>query len=310
MLYEDYFKTPSKDATITEKIAIIKSNYQIAQKLKDRLKTAPETPYLAESLLTKPAQMESNPVTSTVNAKLDALATKISLLDSDTYSDEELSTFLKKYLEEYNLSNWELKLKLYEEIIGYQKLIIELTSPEDLMELKSTISDLYRKINLLDALEEEQELLETATENNNIFFLTSLSENIYFFESIRKNVPKEYYPDFITLLENIKNGKFPGLKKLQALSYFEIKLFKIRLTFAKLSSNNYLIIDGFMKKEDTSAYYKSMLVNRNNQFLAAKEKYFNSMFNPDFINIHTNYYNDIIAFLSLKEKKTEVLSHV
>ncbi len=298
MLYEDYFKTPKSNASINEKLALIKANYRTARELEAKIKTqniTKQTPDLAEEYIIP--EYDSPNKSPKINSKLIKTANELSLLDTSTYSDEELMAKLKEYLKCLEFSNWELRLKLYEEIVSYQEMFIEAQSKEDLIELKTGIKELYRKINLLKDLEEEQELLETASSNNNIFFLMSSRGNIYFLENIRKSVPKEYYNVFLILLESIKNGKFIGLKKLNDLSYFEVKLFKVRITFAKLSNNSYIIIDGFMKKEYTSNYYKSMLANKNKQYLEMKDKYLNSISKEEFITIHNNYYNDIIDYL-------------
>ncbi len=305
MLYNEYFTEPQINATLEEKLALIKSNYKKARELESKINLIISEKNSFNPVVTNTNPEKIIPKVAKINTKLNEVANEFSLFNIRTLSDEEVMNKLKEYLKCLEFSNWELRLKLYEEIVSYEEILLEANTEEDIMELKATIAELSRKINLLKDLEEEQELLNDSATNNNIFFLTSLNENIYFLESLRKSVPKEFYPDFLTLLEGIKYGKFPGLKKLNSLSYFEVKLFKIRITFARLSANNYLIIDGFMKKEDTSSYYKNMLANKNNQFLAVKDKYLTLISQPEFVNTHRNYYNDIIDFLNTKDKDLE-----
>ena len=168
---------------------------------------------------------------------------------------------------------------------------------EELLDIKMQIADLRNKIRSLDVEMEEKEVVQNATTNNDVFFLQSEMGKVYFLESLRKNIPEAYYPDFKKLLESIKNGTFIGKKYLIDLNYFELKEFKVRLTFDKLSDGNYIVIDGFMKKEDTSSKYKNYMRQMDKVYCSRQNFYIENHLNPDFLATHTTYYQDIIDML-------------
>lgn len=199
---------------------------------------------------------------------------------------------------------------LYKEYVIYSKMLLQTSTKSELAELQILINAITSKIELLDELEEleeEKELTEPITENNNLFFLLSDSGNVIALESLRKNVPREYYPVFKELLLGLKEGKAKGLKRLARYGYLELKNFKIRVIFDKLSTGNYIILDCFMKKVDTGVSYRNNLANRYNQYQNKKNLYLDQITNPEFIKKHESYLAEILTLLDSKTLEGESL---
>ncbi len=299
MNYNEYFKVPNNNASDLEKIAIIKENYTIASALRAKIKSIKAYEHRINNLeFPKETSIVTEEKQEPLNEYLQKLINKISILDTSNLSDEEIIKEFKEDLKNIIFYSSKIKVYLYLEINEYFKMLLEVNNEQEKEEIKKAIQELKRKIIIIDNLEEEQELIETASNDNNIYFLTSKNGNIYFLENIRKNVPQEQYKQVLILLESIKNGTFTNLKRLETLKYFEVRLNQIRITFAKLSNDSFLVIDCFIKKVNTSSLYKNMLRNKSTQYLEAKEYYIDNLSNQKFTSIHKKYYEDICEFLN------------
>lgn len=308
MSYEDYFKDIGQNLTLEEKIAIIKDNISSAAALTKEIKEHKKS-NINNSENTPKNYVEvisSTNVDSfgSLDQEFKNLYNKISMLDISELKDEEISSKLKKLLGDntsfINISR--IKLLLYKEGIIYSKMLLDAKSKEEISELQNLIASLKTKIEFLDEEEEleEEETLEDDNKENNIFFLLSNKDNIIALESLRKNVPKDYYQAFKKLIIGLKTGKLKGMKRLHRQGYFELKDFKIRIIFDKLSDGNYIILDAFMKKFDTSLFYRNILAGRRREYEAKKEMYLSKHTNPEFIKEHEGYLAELIALLDSK----------
>jgi len=224
------------------------------------------------------------------------------LLDISGLSEEELITKIRNLIgDELNsITVNRIKLLLYKECIIYNRMLLGAES-EEASELRNMLSILRTKIEVLDELEEleeEQEISDDITSNNNIFFLLSDTGNVIALESLRKNVPRDYYPAFKELILGLKEAK--GLKKLRKYGYLELKDFKIRVIFDKLSNGNYIILDCFMKKVDTGVSYRNNLANRTRQYQRKIDYYLSNYSKQDFIERHEGYLAEILNLLDSK----------
>ncbi len=298
MSYNTYFEEANKDLSLAQKIQIITINNAKAKELTsvisslENAHTIKEEPQI--NISTPKAQAQA--ISPTINE----VSVALSILDIDTLDDEEASAKIKKILNT-SISNAYLlgiiKFNLYQEIVEYNKMLLSSDNALEMTEINKQIAMLKRKIQLLEYAREEEELIETSTEDNNIYFLTSTLGNIFFKESLRKNVPLDYYQAFKELLLTIKNGTFKGLKKLKDIPYFEVKDFKIRIIFTHLEGNNFLILDAFMKKADTSIQISNILKNRASNIAKIKESICHSLTDPNFIATQNSYYEEIISML-------------
>ncbi len=304
MPYNDYFITPEAYATINEKLAILKANNAKGKELKAEIKELTHAK-VTDNNPTEALYNAVAPETLTFSNSLTNLVQKISLLDINALDENAASLALEKLIgRDLNSRSLSLlKMALFKEIIEYKELLLSCETNAEYNEILEQISALKRKITLLEYSREEEEIRESATTANNLYFLTSSLGNVYFIESIRKNVPEEYYQAFKNLLLTIKNGTFKGLKKLTGIPYFEVRDFKIRITFDRLEGNNFIILDAFMKKDDTSLEINKGLKNREKEITLNKANFKKALNNPEFKALHETYYEDIIQFLDSTTRK-------
>lgn len=314
MSNNSYFSAVSDKTPLEEKIAIIKQNYiNCAQVVKEIANLqSNSTPSIdSENKLGEGIAFSNinTQIKDDIDLEFESIYSKISSLELGDLKEEDIIKKINEIVptthNRYDCIINKLKLKLYEEIIFYSQIAISASTSKDFLEIKQLIKELKRKILFLDELEQEKELTETTTVDNHLFFLTTNGGNIPFLESLRKNVPAEYYPQFKELLLEMKNGVFKGLKKFNGLGYFEVKEFKIRITFDKLSNGNYIILDAFMKKEDTSGYYNKMLQNRSGQYIKCKDYYVKKQYEEDFQTLHEGYLAEALTLLDQRNLEGE-----
>lgn len=309
MSYSDYFKEVDKGASLEEKIATIKYNIGCSANIRKQISAWGGGTLLTVASTNIPEETtktENEIISDGTDNETNSLYNEISLLDTSDLSEEETINKIKSIIGTRISSIMinRIKLLLYKEYIIYNKMILAATNKDELEELYIIIANIKTKIELLDELEEledeqETEDLMTAT-NNNLFFLLSDTGKVIALESLRKNVPREYYPAFKELLVGLKEGKAKGLKRLSRYGYLELKDFKIRVIFDKLSNGNYVILDCFMKKVDTGISYRNNLANRSNQYQRKQESYLNNYKNSDFIKEHEGYLAEILSLLDSK----------
>ncbi len=148
------------------------------------------------------------------------------------------------------------------------------------------------------SLEEE---LENDVEKN-LFFLTTNNENVVAYESLKKEVPRDYYNDFLTIFTNLKKGNLKGIKRFKNKAIYEIKMFKIRVIFIILDQNNFVILDAFMKKYDTSKAYRERILKLNAVITQYLNYYKDNKDNLDFQGIHNGYYDELINLLTSERR--------
>lgn len=312
MQYSDYFKEPNQESTLEEKIEIIRQNLMIALELKNKLNSIKQRRILFNKSTNDEVKVNSDVLQTYYEEDKDLVVRKlynsISLLNIENLCEEEIISRMENVLKE-NKSNdaiiSKIKLMLYKEYLLCNRMMFETLDKEELKEMKNLLKSLIIKINLLDEIEEdlaEEDIEELSKQNNNLFFLLSSNGNIVALESLRKNVPEEYYQSFKQLLFDLKFGNLKRRKRMRGKSYSEIKDYKIRITFDKLSEGNYLIIDAFVKKYDTSVYYRQILSLRNSQYLACRDYYLSRMSEEDFISEHELYFDEVVNMLDSKTK--------
>ncbi len=312
MSYNDYFREAKEGASLEEKIEIIKNNNLQASNMRREI-GAWGGGSLQVSKNQTNISIESNPVdkpSDEIDNNAKELYDEISLLELQGLSEEEILNRIRKILgKDANYTTIsKIKLLLYKECIIYNRMILAATDPSEIADLREMLASIKLKIESLDELEEledEQEVEEYITTNNNIFFLLSETGKIIALESLRKNIPRDYYPAFKELLLGLKAGKAKGLKRLKRHGYLELKDFKIRVTFDKLSNGNYIILDCFMKKVDTGISYRNNLANRTSQYQRKQKQFLADHTNEEFIKEHEGYFIEILSLLESKDLEGE-----
>ena len=302
MKYELFFKPYDANASIKDKIKTIKENNDNSKALANEISALSKRC----DVITHADEVHSfNEPVSTgqldeEDKELEDIYNRISIINTADKEDEIVLDLFSRIIKTDNLRFKylidKLKIKLYSEISFYTSILAENLTKETYEEVRETILEIKNKIDLLDELDKEEEIIKTTSSSNNLVFLLSETGNMAVYDTLKKEIPREYYPAFKELLEGIKTGNMKNLKYLSKQKYYEVKDFKIRITFDRLTSDTYIILDAFMKKEDTSRYYRSRLSNKAK--LYERDAFLSKISSPSFIEEGNDNYNAIISLLS------------
>ncbi len=293
-----------ENINLEEKIALLKQNGEKAAELRKEIQQIQTNslPIKVEEISSSFTSVSNDDIQGK-DESLQSIYFKICFLEN--LDREELIVKMREILKDnFSLSKInQLKIMLYQDIVEYANLA--LGEQNNIPDVKKSILDLRLKLELLDEMEEKEEIAQISGENNQLFFLESTMGNVVVLESIRKNIPLEYYDSFKELFDSILNGTFKGFKILKG-GLYEVKDFKIRVLFGILEKGKYLILDAFMKKEDTSEYYKSLINNRLAQYIKVKQYYLEHINEDTFIAQHDEYLKSVLTLLDRKNELGEV----
>ena len=180
-----------------------------------------------------------------------------------------------------------------------------------LMFKKNICSDLLSK-------GKEEELLSEQTEQKiakNIIFATTNSGNI-FLENDIKTLPEEYYEPIIQKLQDLQNGvEENNTEKARAMrsvnkkmaGIHELKDFKVRLFYKRLSKDTVYVIMVRMKKSTNEAKDRKEVIDRsskiNNQYEGLKKQIKDPTKKQELILKHEQILSELYDYLN---KKSEV----
>ena len=189
-------------------------------------------------------------------------------------------------------------------------------SSNDLKEYRDEILCCRKKIELLklkiskssneniNTLEDEDEEIE-----NTLIFVPTLRGNIRVLDDL-KNIPVDYYAGFLGLFKSIKDGSFKNIKRFTEIDVLrgaiEVKDFKIRVVFTRLSKNKYAILSAFMKKTDNDLAYRrpleiKMQDYKNNIYKIIMEQ----LDNPEYLEYNKKIEEELFRILGENEDKKE-----
>ena len=162
-----------------------------------------------------------------------------------------------------------IKLEYMKEIYELEELKKDETEQEFIEELNVEQNSIYKLLELLKQAQVQKVTDDTnkpVKTKNKLVFLKTHSGSTYA-ESDLYQVPEEYYESFKGLLLSIEEGTFKNVKQfsknnnlLKGIS--EVKDFKTRILFERISKDTYVIIDIFMKKTDNDYGYRNSMATR------------------------------------------------
>lgn len=177
---------------------------------------------------------------------------------------------------------------------------------------KAKIEKINSKLVLIHEILTEKDNIEEVSEpnedyENQLYFAPKGCERIYIEEDL-KNIPDEYYDNVYKLLNAIKTNNFSGIenKKITnngTLSNLrELKIFKLRLFYRLLGSNNIQIIMLSMKKSDADKLLLSRMVTRyaktNKNYLYLKKRIYDNTLEKEEKETEVENYQRIILKLN------------
>ena len=184
-------------------------------------------------------------------------------------------------------------------------------SLEDMNAFKEELDLELKKIELINkVLEPVKETEQTSTKKDNkLIFVPTSGGDIRVLDEI-DSIPYEYYDRFLGLFQSIKDGtfknvqRFTGNNELNGLC--EVKDFKVRVVFVRLSKDSYAIISAFTKKSDNDKAYRAAVIKKYNDFQLAESSLRKNIQNEEFLELHKTYETELFEKLS-PTTKTPVL---
>lgn len=202
-------------------------------------------------------------------------------------------------------------LGLYEEVVEYKKLLVadrRSMSEKEIEDIKSEISYLLLKINFLKKLNQKTIIIseDDGMDVNDLLFLKTSSGNYSVFSDL-KEIAIDHYNLFHTLLTDMANGRFRGLKRFSdnnaIQGMMEVKYNQARITFIPMSKDKYVILDMFIKKTQVDAAYQAALKNKYDLFKENYSVISNLMFNDEYLEENRKVLDGLLSTL---EKDTKV----
>jgi len=160
-----------------------------------------------------------------------------------------------------------------------------------------------RLIKTENTLDEEDD-----TKENDLIFVTTESGNPRVLSDL-KSIPQDYYPGFIELFDSIKDGTFKNVSRFvgheKLLGASEVKDFKIRVVFIRLTSDKYAILTAFMKKVDNDTGYRNSIIYKLKDYNKNKthDKLLELIKNPEFIKANKEIEKELYRMLGKEEKE-------
>lgn len=217
--------------------------------------------------------------------------------------------------------NYQYKRILYRikaEIMKNLKDIIDFLQEEGLIletasDFKEEISLEQKRLTLItERLKEKEETIiqEELPENNNLIFVPTTGGNIRILDEI-DHIDADYYERFLGLFQSIKDGTFKNVQRFSRNSDLaglcEVKDFKTRVIFVRLSKNSYALISAFIKKSDNDKGYRNMLASRYSDYQNIEDSLINNLDNEEFINLHKQYEEELFNKLSPGKKDLPII---
>lgn len=181
----------------------------------------------------------------------------------------------------------------------------------DIEELEKEYEFELKKIDLLTKLLEPQkeEKVEIRHENNLIFVPTA-GGDIRVLDEI-DNIPYEYYERFQGLFQSIKDGTFKNVQRFASNSELsglcEVKDFKVRVLFVRLSNDSYAVISAFIKKSDNDKGYRTSVIRKYSDFQLIENNLQNNLKNEEFMSLQKSYEQELFRKLSPSVKQSSVV---
>ena len=169
-----------------------------------------------------------------------------------------------------------------------------------------------KKLELLTKrlLPKEQEKEEQTKKENKLIFVPNQGGTIRILDEL-DSIPYEYHERFLGLFQSIKDGtfknvqRFTGNNELNGLC--EVKDFKVRVLFVRLSKDAYAVISAFIKKSDNDKAYRGSVSKKYNDFQLVEDSLIRNLDNEEFLQLHRDYEQEVFRKLSPSPEKTPIV---
>jgi len=227
---------------------------------------------------------------------------------------DNLEGILPNYFtDKYEIYIQKILLELQKDAKDYYDLYITNTDNVEKQDYYKELKSIQEKINYIIDYHQEQMLqnedieLEDAKVNNKIIFLKTESGTPYALKDL-KTIDPTYYESFNSLLKSIENGTFKNFKSfnsnnLNINNASEVRGFKTRIIFDRISNDTYIILRLLVKKINNDTYYQTALFDRVNSYRKQKEEIQELLDNEEFIEENHRICEELKDTFSSKARK-------
>lgn len=285
---------------------------------------------------TKKAQAEKmlEPITITLKEPFEIEMTEVPLDDDIHFDDDEFEEAIKHFfgkidfLDDITLDSIKEKLpdpldydyqpillRLAAELLKQNSEICQIISeeslqPEEVTVLEKDLEKNKQKMTILRTLlseKEEEKEEENEQVQNKFIFVPNISGSPCVLNEI-KHIDPAYYEKFISLFDSIKTGKFKNFARFTAYDIFEVKDFKVRVLFARLTPDTYALISAFTKKVTTSKGYTELVNLRAANYFNSVDSLKANLDNEEFMKIQSDYEQELYNILGVAKDKPKVMT--
>lgn len=177
-------------------------------------------------------------------------------------------------------------------------------SKDELNEYKNEITKEKRKIDILSKiLIKDDTIFSEAKEKNDIILVPTKAGNMRIIEEL-KQIPSEYYPRFLELINSIIDGSFKNVRAFTnnyGLSgIYEIKVNQARLIFTRVGKNAYSLIDLFVKKDMYATHHYDSLKIKVGEYRHLHNKLKEKSKDKDFMKENNKYVQELFDLIEPK----------
>ena len=187
----------------------------------------------------------------------------------ENFTEDEMKSILpRRKHPRYKDILYRLSIESIKEIKDLKDILREEEiSEDDELLCRNLIDTEKRKIDciksrLISSVIESEEEIE---EKNKLVLVPTSNGNTRVVDEL-EHIPSDYYDGFRELIQSIEDGTFKNVKVFKnnnnLIGISEVKAFKIRVVFTRLSSDTYALITAFVKKCDNDKLYNESLVNK------------------------------------------------
>lgn len=206
-----------------------------------------------------------------------------------------------------------LQAESFKNIKFFSEFKLDDLSSTDLIELKEDIELEKVKIRAINEVinNKEEVVTNSSADKNKIVLVPSITGNIRVLDEFGK-IPFEYYSSFLDLIKSIEDGTFKNIKRFngnkELTGVLQVKDFKIRIVFARLSEDTYGLITAFVKKSDKDRGYQETLKARVNEYQKQEEFLKRIILDAEFMKENELYLEELYRLLNKEKNKGDVLS--
>lgn len=233
----------------------------------------------------------------------------IDCLDATVLEERVLGNLPDKNNQYYDTILLQIQMRLLKNIKEIEEFINEMDQIDtnDLTGFKAEIELNDTKIKLINKIRKRAEIVETEAKTyNNLIFVPTSGGNIRVLEEL-SHIDIEYLDGFKGLFDSIKDGSFKNMQRFYSANnknagVSQVKDYKIRVVFDRISSHDYAIITAFVKKSDNDMGYLRSLISKIKNYDRVRSILKENVTNPEFMNLQKSYENELYGILNQTNK--------